>query len=204
MSLFICNNCGCVENSALIHSGLDATRADMLCSECESGSWHGEFDKRAAKPIELLVSKFSPLGYITPYDHVVKLVKSELVPSGYNVDPVIYEFISQSKGHILEHPLYKTYVQNKDTFVYDVVGTLYVIEDLLNPTETEEKIIREARINATGKALVNTGDDSLLMMTEPKPSVRRRDLLSQEEQDDRIEAAKKKREKRELKRKKPG
>lgn len=204
MSLFICNNCECVENSELVHIDLDAEKADMLCSECKSGSWHGEFDKRTAEPIEVLVSKFSPLRYITPYDHVVKLVKSDVVPSGYDVDPVIYEFISQSKGHILEHPLYSIYVQNKDTFVHGVVKTLYVIKDLLNPTEFEEKIIREAKLNATGKALVNTGDNSLLKMSEPKPSVRRRDLLSQEEQDKKIEAAKKKREKRELKRKKPG
>jgi len=47
MPLFRCTKCGCVENTACcdywyqtIHLGNPA-----LCSECETGKWHGRFAK---------------------------------------------------------------------------------------------------------------------------------------------------------------
>ena len=43
MSLFVCEKCECIENTALGHYwGQDK----KLCSECGRGKWHGRFEKR--------------------------------------------------------------------------------------------------------------------------------------------------------------
>jgi hypothetical protein len=52
MSLFMCRNCGCVDNTAMgnywwtVHS----EHKPPLCTECdpEIGKWHGQFPKRSA------------------------------------------------------------------------------------------------------------------------------------------------------------
>ena len=44
MSLFKCSKCKCVENTALGNFwGEDGKKP--LCSECDTGEWHGEFPK---------------------------------------------------------------------------------------------------------------------------------------------------------------
>lgn len=57
MSLFVCDICGCVDNTAL---GDYWARPIARCSECGRGKWHGKFPKElydpkrhvgAAKPI---------------------------------------------------------------------------------------------------------------------------------------------------------
>lgn len=40
----------------------------ILCSECNTGVWHNEFDKVTASDEIIEMSKFSKYGYITPYD----------------------------------------------------------------------------------------------------------------------------------------
>lgn len=42
MSLFVCDRCGCVENTAL---GDYWGCAEKVCSECSTGTWHGRFPK---------------------------------------------------------------------------------------------------------------------------------------------------------------
>lgn len=44
MPLFICKNCGCIENTAL--GFYWPAGAEPLCSECAFGKWHGYFDKK--------------------------------------------------------------------------------------------------------------------------------------------------------------
>lgn len=49
MPLFVCDNCGCIENTALSMfwlNNLDLNPKD-LCSECDPriGKWHGKFPK---------------------------------------------------------------------------------------------------------------------------------------------------------------
>lgn len=55
MSLFQCDECGCMENTALPENYWDrhSEKKKELCSECESGKWHGEF-----KRVYLPKSKF--------------------------------------------------------------------------------------------------------------------------------------------------
>jgi len=50
MPLFVCENCGCVENTALSLCSWFQYRKKkpMLCSECcpEQGKWHNKFLKK--------------------------------------------------------------------------------------------------------------------------------------------------------------
>jgi hypothetical protein len=48
MSLYKCETCGCVENTACAHYWM-RDGGPALCSECdpEIGKWHGLFSKRA-------------------------------------------------------------------------------------------------------------------------------------------------------------
>ena len=43
MPLFKCSKCNCIENTAL---GAFWGRDEKLCSECDTGRWHGRFDKK--------------------------------------------------------------------------------------------------------------------------------------------------------------
>lgn len=45
MGMFACHICVCAENTAL---GSFWRKGEKLCSECESGKWHGRFPKRSA------------------------------------------------------------------------------------------------------------------------------------------------------------
>ena len=54
MSLFRCEECGCVENTAC--SGYwDLDKQRDLCSECDPaiGKWHDEFDKESASGMHI-------------------------------------------------------------------------------------------------------------------------------------------------------
>lgn len=83
MSLFICDKCGCVDNTNLNHPPYDMQGIDegfpnlhsmemagfryaedgitplsreepkLLCSECNTGKWHGEFAKCEATEVEI-------------------------------------------------------------------------------------------------------------------------------------------------------
>lgn len=43
MPLFKCSKCGAVENTAL--GSFWTNQNEPLCSECETGKWHGRFSK---------------------------------------------------------------------------------------------------------------------------------------------------------------
>lgn len=51
MSLFVCEDCGCIENTALSNFWRRG-KGKALCSECdpEIGKWHGRFGKRTYDP----------------------------------------------------------------------------------------------------------------------------------------------------------
>lgn len=50
MPLFECDQCHCVENTALGNYWMPHAYKDgpVQCSECETGKWHGKFDKKPA------------------------------------------------------------------------------------------------------------------------------------------------------------
>lgn len=47
MPLFVCPRCRGIENTALGHFWAVRTRrpAEVRCSECHTGTWHGEWEK---------------------------------------------------------------------------------------------------------------------------------------------------------------
>ncbi len=83
MSLYICGKCGHIENSSCYDRGIDKDPSfpnlhmmemhewpfQMLCSECNTGTWHGEFPKELPKAWEVEYGKLSKYNYITPFDH---------------------------------------------------------------------------------------------------------------------------------------
>lgn len=49
MPLYECERCGTCENTALTRFWwAHLQREEALCSECETGVWHGQFPKRSA------------------------------------------------------------------------------------------------------------------------------------------------------------
>ena len=48
MSLFVCDSCGCIENTALSRYWYKETEEPDLCSECDPKikKWHGRFARR--------------------------------------------------------------------------------------------------------------------------------------------------------------
>jgi hypothetical protein len=51
MPLFMCRDCGCVENTALgsfWSRNREGKAPGPQCSECHTGKWHGEFKKKSA------------------------------------------------------------------------------------------------------------------------------------------------------------
>ena len=63
MPLFKCEECGCVENTAV---GCYWGRDRKLCSECGDGKWHDIFKKRSA--VGMYITKAGYL-YNEPNDH---------------------------------------------------------------------------------------------------------------------------------------
>ena len=51
MSLFLCTQCGCIENTACCHYWSRRGKPP-ICSECDPdiGEWHGRFPKRVPDP----------------------------------------------------------------------------------------------------------------------------------------------------------
>lgn len=47
MSVYICEKCGCIENTALGGYWRNVCNNEpKMCSECNNGEWHGEFEKK--------------------------------------------------------------------------------------------------------------------------------------------------------------
>lgn len=62
MPVFVCSRCKHLENTATSrYVELVMTGADPLCSECDSGSWHGKFERTAYDP------KLHPDVWTTPW-----------------------------------------------------------------------------------------------------------------------------------------
>ena len=47
MSIYICEKCGCIENTALGDYWNNIINDEpIICSECSTGKWHNKFDKK--------------------------------------------------------------------------------------------------------------------------------------------------------------
>jgi hypothetical protein len=52
MSLFLCTECGCIENTACCNYWVRKDKAKPICSACDPdiGRWHGRFERRVPDP----------------------------------------------------------------------------------------------------------------------------------------------------------
>lgn len=74
MPLFVCDQCRAVESTATstfsrqLQQRAEGQRDQLLCSECESGTWHGIFPKQIATRAFLCAHRhdFLYLGGLTP------------------------------------------------------------------------------------------------------------------------------------------
>lgn len=96
MSLFVCENCGCVENTNSISWSSMLSNSDTICcSECFTGQWHNEFEKRYATEDEMILAKLSKYSMITPYDHPEGTIfKNDAAPHGYSSYPSVEKGIT--------------------------------------------------------------------------------------------------------------
>ena len=47
MSVYICEKCGCIENTALGSYWVNVINKEpKVCSECHTGEWHNKFEKQ--------------------------------------------------------------------------------------------------------------------------------------------------------------
>jgi len=58
-----------MEMDGYINGDVKTARVRYMCSECNTGVWHGEFDKKLATMEEKLLASFSECNAITPLDH---------------------------------------------------------------------------------------------------------------------------------------
>lgn len=149
MSLYICEECGAIENTACCdrNAGInplypnmhmmdmqghgieiitkefykEADAVVMLCSECNTSVWHGEFNKNYATEEELAIGSFSKYNMITPYDHKDGIViKDNDAPHGYSLN---YESKLLNTDFWLQHPelakKQNSILTTKDTEIYD-------------------------------------------------------------------------------------
>jgi len=56
MSLFKCEKCGCLENTALCRYWIRKKGEKALCSECNSGKWHNCFPKRKTLSTDIIIN----------------------------------------------------------------------------------------------------------------------------------------------------
>lgn len=60
MSLFKCEKCGCIENTALCRYNYRGSEEEALCSECDpkgNRKWHGQFPKRKATKEDNIINR---------------------------------------------------------------------------------------------------------------------------------------------------
>lgn len=88
------------ERGITINQGVVSKRhVNMLCSECNTGIWHDEFEKTIANEDELALSKISEYSMITPFDHGSDNIVSddENTRFGYRL-PTEEELAKRAKG----------------------------------------------------------------------------------------------------------
>lgn len=119
----------------------------LLCSECNSGTWHDVYDKTKPDENELRIASFSKFGYITPYDHDGL---SYTVEEGVMIPNVQY-------GYLFD--LYKRYIKDdsfKGSFVSDILEKI----DKIPPShETFDDYRKYSNFLILHDLLTNEGDN---------------------------------------------
>lgn len=98
-----------------------------LCSECNTGTWHDEFEKTMPSERTIILSQFSKAGYITKYDHdECSIIKdNDNVECGYSPNMQYYYLLK----------LYRKLI-NDDSFKGNIIEDLKKRSNLLNPRQS--------------------------------------------------------------------
>lgn len=98
-----------------------------LCSECNTGIWHNEFEKTMPSERTVILSQFSKAGYVTTYDHdECSIIKdNDDVECGYRPNMQYYYLLK----------LYRKLINN-DSFKGNIIKDLKKRSNLLNPRQS--------------------------------------------------------------------
>jgi len=164
MSLFICMECGCVENTNCVNRNINTNpeypnlhkmemdgfipnreeRGEIryLCSECNTGIWHDEFPKKLATDSERLIASFSKTNMITPADHPSGCITGGY--DGYHVDERYLLFVDIFGRNINSdnNLLFRVYLEDRMNFSITCLEKLKNIKD--NMGDLNEDDIKEA------------------------------------------------------------
>lgn len=165
MSLFVCMECGCVENTNLC-TPLDRKELDenfpnlftmemhgfsrdfddsedreirMLCSECNTGIWHGEFEKTQATDVELRMAEL------------------------------------QGEMTFTLHPLYKKYEHDPDSITVEMLDEMV---DSRNEEHSYEAMFKDKLQKLNGKSIYDTlgWGDTINPFVREEPKIGRNEL----------------------------
>jgi len=157
MSLFICQKCGCVENTALvcekdgegypnIHLMEMLNNNQMLCSECNTGTWHGEFEKSEPTDLEKKYATLSEYNMCTYYDHPVSFELFKELIKTIRAD-YFYEKLLENKGVKMVYDGCDIYTEkeiqykkvNKKLQIAGILGTMYTLFQNRYPSYSVKK-----------------------------------------------------------------
>jgi len=165
MSLFICMECGCIENTSCVSRNINTNseypnlhRMEMegydkekeewcnekrwLCSECNTGVWCGEFEKTMPDDTELEIAKYSECNMITPYDHPDGCITGGY--DNYYVDERYLLFVDIFGRNVNSdnNLLFRVYLEDRMNFSVTCLEKLKSIKD--NMGDLTEDDIKEA------------------------------------------------------------
>jgi len=170
MSLFICMECGCIENTALVSENIDVNsdypnlhRMQMdgydldkeekgevryLCSYCNTGVWHGEFPREQATDKEKEIASFSERNMVTPCDHPEGCISGEY--DNYYVDDRYKLFVDIFGKDVNKdnNLLFRVYIEDRRNFNITCLEELKSIKDKMGSI-TEDNIkeaIRKSQV----------------------------------------------------------
>lgn len=178
---FVCNKCRCIDKSQLVlpdqivyddHQPKSTEEMleshEMVCSECNTGTWHGIFKKEIATKEEIALASFSKFNAITPYDQPeISIIPSLEARYGYVLAPIgigmfnqmyMYAMNEKLNGFLVtDHPLYHKWLEQ---------GKNFNVQELLDiRIEDMGKMIREQKINGQHKPGVINESDALANQT---------------------------------------
>lgn len=160
MSLFICDECGCVENTNCCTIGVGVNEGfpnlrtmemhgfdeiyeqtgersvpRLLCSECNTGTWHGQFEKEPATEVEIIMGE---------------------------------QLQGDEKGIFTFHPLWRAYSDNEEDFNVEMLKSISLV-----PTpETSPRALQESLSNRSFEIKNYHEDDGYFWNNSCDPYVR--------------------------------
>ena len=164
MSLFICMECGCIENTALVSENINVNpdypnlhRMQMdgydldkeekgevryLCSYCNTGIWHGEFPRKQATDKQKEIASFSECNMVTPYDHPEGCISGGY--DSYHVDDRYKLFVDIFGKDVNKdnNLLFRVYIEDRRNFNITCLEELKSIKDKMGSVTEDD--IKEA------------------------------------------------------------